>query len=1244
MLTETNFSAALKAMNFIERGNVYEKTFADGVVMTVDFKAKKLFYPAQVKGRERNTDCDESHRENLVVFECVNRLLEKGYKPADIELERQWQLGHSPKGGRADICVSSGGKTLFIIECKTAGEEFDHEVDNMLADGGQLFSYWQQETSCQWLMLYASTFDEKSGLCFNAKCVSCDATFYGEAATVPDRFKIWSDRFEKFFFDDVIFHDETRAYQIGVKPLRKRDLRDLKDRKEHNSVINQFEEILRHNQVSDKENAFNRLVALFICKLVDEERTPNNTEVAFQFKFGTDIRETFQDRLQKLYSDGMKKFMGEDIFYLPDDYPDKLFKNFADDENHDKQVEDLRENFRKLKFYTNNEFAFVEVSNEKLFRLNSKVLVEVVRMFQNYRIIGSQQLQLLGDLFENLLDKGFKQDEGQFFTPTPIARFIWDSLPLDKIIFTDNKGDPPKVIDYACGAGHFLTEGFKAINDCFARRKVTPPVMWEYNKLFGVEKDYRLARVSKISLFMHGAGAGNIKFGDGLENYPDENIAEKSFNVLVANPPYSIKKFKAYLKLTNENFATLKNISNDGSEIETLFAERISQLVKSKGVAAVILPSSILNKDGKSFVAARESLLKSFFVRAVVELKSKTFSATGTNTVIVFLERFDEPPRVTAELEDIASTILSGKILERQITQEVFAAYTKKIGVASDDYQKFIARAVDFDKWDVPYFAAYAAKFKLSTAKNISDEERLQRNNQDFYKKVAAVEYEKIVIFATTFRQRTLIVTAPDNNKEQETFLGYGWSNAKGREGIDHKNFGGLLFDENNRDANDKISAVIRAAFRGEEINSHALEKYFHYATLADLLNFDAVDFTKKITLSKLTAKELTTDRNFPTTKLDNVVEINSATLDPTKTPEKIFHYVDIGSVYAATNKIDFSTMVTGATAPSRARRLANNGDVLISTVRPYLKSFAQIANAPQDTLYSTGFAVLSTKNPSVISNEFIFCLFMNDPLLMEQMKAKMSKGSYPSINQDDLKNFHLLLPPVNVQKKIVVEFQTLDANIAALDDEVQKLNDDIQEKFDALFIGKNFPTRTVNELFDLQIGKTPARDNLDYWRNGTHKWISVADIGKFDRLTGNTAEKISQTAVDKTGIKLVPANTVIMSFKLTIGRTAITSEEIYTNEAIAAFVAKADEFVDVDYLRFYLRVHDWSRGQMQAVKGLTLNKQSIGAAKIPVPPIELQKEFADFVETCEARKISARARRADFVREHEELVTKYFR
>ena len=170
MIDEQNFAALLLKLGFERDGCIYKKIFSEGVVMSADFFGRKLFYPVQIKGRERNDGFEQN--ENFVVFECVNRLLTKGYRPEDIELERQWQLGREAKGGRADICVSSDGSVLFIIECKTWGREFNNAMTDTKDDGAQLFSYWQQEQSCKWLVLYSSDFQDGE-VTYKAPTINC---------------------------------------------------------------------------------------------------------------------------------------------------------------------------------------------------------------------------------------------------------------------------------------------------------------------------------------------------------------------------------------------------------------------------------------------------------------------------------------------------------------------------------------------------------------------------------------------------------------------------------------------------------------------------------------------------------------------------------------------------------------------------------------------------------------------------------------------------------------------------------------------------------------------------------------------------------------------------------------------------------------------------------------------------------------------------------------------------------------
>ena len=681
MITKSNFKEMIldADVGFYALSDTrFEKKYPEfDYTIQIDFAMEQIIYQEGANGITVNdrTICNFNHPENFVVLECVNRILDKGYRPEHIELERKWTLGHEQKSGKADICVldKDGKNMLFIVECKTYGKEYSKEYNNTINDGGQLFSYWQQERAASWLILYASDFLENvvyktdSICCFDDKNIlelskkDHSILVYQNTHTAKELFNVWSETYEKRFCGDVVFCDDTQAYHIGIKPLRKQDLRDFT---ENDKIVNKFEEILRHNNVSDKENAFNRLIALFICKLVDEIQKSDNDIVDFQYKVGTDTYESLQDRLQSLHAEGMKKFMREEIIYVSDNYAEKLVQNYTGQKRKN-MIAELKQTIRILKFYTNNDFSFKDVHNEELFYQNGKILVEVVQLFENFRIIGSNDLQMLGDLFEQLLNKGFKQNEGQFFTPIPITHFIWDSLPLYKIIIQKDSFEYPKIVDYACGAGHFLTEGFEAVNDCVLTYKVKADIdsLWAKEKIYGIEKDYRLARVSKISLFMHGAGDGNIIFGDGLENYPEKNIIKESFDILVANPPYSVAAFKPHLNIKNNDFEILNKISNSGSEIETLFIERIAQLLKPCGVACVILPSSILNKENESFIGARETILKNFMIRAIVLFGNKTFGATGTNTAILFLEKFKEPPKRIDLVTDSVTSIFEANNL-----------------------------------------------------------------------------------------------------------------------------------------------------------------------------------------------------------------------------------------------------------------------------------------------------------------------------------------------------------------------------------------------------------------------------------------------------------------------------------------------------------------------------------------------------------------------------------------------------
>ena len=884
MIQIKDLKAVLLGIGFVKEaiGDYYQKDYGTCIV-AVDFDNKKIIYP-EGKGLKVNdkTTSNFEHPENFVVLECVCRLLEKGYRPEHIELEPRWTLGHDAKGGKADIQVKDDeGKSLLIIECKTAGTEFNKEKKNTEEDGGQLFSYWQQEISTRWLALYASDWKENA-LSYNCLVINCtddaniakmaekdnDVKLFSKARNDKERFEVWGETYQKQWLDDVIFNEESQAYKIGIPPLRKKKLRDFTP---DDRIVNRFEEILRHNNVSDKENAFNRLVALFICKLVDEIKKQDFDEVDFQYKQGQDTYESLQDRLQHLHQQGMEEFMKEKIFYVEADYAERLFMQYTGRQRK-AAIEDLNRTIRILKFYSNNDFAFKDVHNEELFYQNGKILVEVVQLFQPYRIVYPSKHQFLGDLFEQLLNKGFKQNEGQFFTPTPITRFIWDSLPLQHYV---SNRDLPRIIDYACGAGHFLTEAVEAVN---AVRKDADNT-WVEKHIFGIEKDYRLARVSKISMFMNGAGGANIIFGDGLENYAEKGIENESFDILVANPPYSVSGFKQHLKLKNNSFCIIDKITLDGSEIETLFVERAAQLLKPQGIAAVILPASILSNSSGSYIAAREQLLKNFMLRAIVNFGSKTFGATGTNTVVLFLERYNEPPKVSKLTEDIVDGILSNTDCSEWQDKEIMEAYLAHQGIDDEAYKQFLSRSIPWELLQQDnYFKMYVdviANSSITYPKNATTEKKAEIRLNRFYDYALSIERDKLYYFTLAHNQKTLVISAPTDNKEQKTFLGYDWSNRKGAEGIIINKKGGQLYDDNDRFASNTLASLIRYTFYGDvDITlPKDVEKYAKTYWLEDMLEFKLPTFNKPISPSVKVSDNLKS--KYPLIRLNDSKKFN---------------------------------------------------------------------------------------------------------------------------------------------------------------------------------------------------------------------------------------------------------------------------------------------------------------------------------------------------------------------------------
>ena len=180
------------------------------------------------------------------------------------------------------------------------------------------------------------------------------------------------------------------------------------------------------------------------------------------------------------------------------------------------------------------------------------------------------------------------------------------------------------------------------------------------------------------------------------------------------------------------------------------------------------------------------------------------------------------------------------------------------------------------------------------------------------------------------------------------------------------------------------------------------------------------------------------------------------------------------------------------------------------------------------------------------------------------------------------------------------------------------------------MFMGFGWPTQNLEDLCEINIGRTPSRSEPRYW-NGENPWLSISDING-QRLIEKTKEMISDAGVAECNCKLVPAGTVVLSFKLSIGKVAVTNKCMFTNEAIASLPVIDGKKLDKNFLYWALQNIDLMQGTDRAVMGKTLNKSKLKTLQIPLPPLEEQRRIAGILDWADAlrRKQQQMLTRAD--------------
>jgi Restriction endonuclease S subunits len=274
-------------------------------------------------------------------------------------------------------------------------------------------------------------------------------------------------------------------------------------------------------------------------------------------------------------------------------------------------------------------------------------------------------------------------------------------------------------------------------------------------------------------------------------------------------------------------------------------------------------------------------------------------------------------------------------------------------------------------------------------------------------------------------------------------------------------------------------------------------------------------------------------------------------------------------------HKIDLSNImyVDEDTQKVISKYTVNKQDIILSIVGTL--GLCAIVPNELDNANLTENCVKLAFDKTKIDTKFLYYHLIS-PDTQELIKSLDVGSTQPKLPLYNIKKIDTLLPPLPEQKAIADVLSSIDDKIELLHRQNKTLEEMAMTLFRQWFIE---PTRdglpegweevSLGEIFDIGIGRTPPRKE-SYWFSLNPKdirWISVKDLGSIDTYIINTSEFLKEEAVKKFNIPIIPDNTVLLSFKLTVGRIGITIGEMVSNEAIAHFKLKPNSKISSNYL-----------------------------------------------------------------------------
>ena len=327
-----------------------------------------------------------------------------------------------------------------------------------------------------------------------------------------------------------------------------------------------------------------------------------------------------------------------------------------------------------------------------------------------------------------------------------------------------------------------------------------------------------------------------------------------------------------------------------------------------------------------------------------------------------------------------------------------------------------------------------------------------------------------------------------------------------------------------------------------------------------------------------------------------------------------------------------FGEYITEEKSNSLRKGKLRRGDIVMST-RGSVGNIGYYSEKvkTENIRINSGMVIIRNED-SNIDTEFLYILLRSN--FMKQKYKEYITGSVQNqLPIKDLKRVPIIIPPLNLQKEIKNIVLAIDYKIENNNSIIANLEEQAQTIFKSWFVDfepfqeeafvsselGNIPSFwqvvEANDWFKINIGKTPPRKQSEWFSTNPNdiKWLSISDMKNIQTFANKTSEYLTNEAVDKFNVRIAPANSVLLSFKLTIGRVAITRDELTTNEAIAHF--HTNKHMELYYLYIYLNTFNYNKLGNTSSIGNAVNSKIIKAMPILKPNDKTLMKFHTVIE-----------------------------